>query len=248
MSRLVSHLLIFTFCLVVLLAACGTGEQEATPEVEGTTFVTTPQAESGDTEFFETPTARADATYPSPVRPTIDPAYPVPDVGTETGRSLTALEAHEIALEVAQQQFAPDAELYVVIPSSVMLRNLGYPPVPPGWFFKYKRSPDELSEFIVQVVDDGISGSNRVAPIVPLEPLELPIDVSQVNLDSDDVFAQFEEVAEERGIPTEDVVYDLELVYLENSDEPVWSVVDPETLTWLYTISAVTGEEVEYTR
>lgn len=264
------------FTLILLLAACGgTAQQdEPTPEL---IEVTAEEGAGPAEEFFEgdepaaedgtdgsdTPPQPGDENYPAP--PTAIPAadavpypeaeagtYPEPGAGANApspdGRSLTALEAHDIALDVAQRQFDPEAQLYTIVPSTVMLNNLGGPPVAPGWFYKFKTDPDSLNEYVIQVVDDGTTGALEVSAISPLPELELPLDLDQIELDSDEVFAQFEEYAAAEGIPTEDVIYDLELVYLDNADEPFWSVVDPETLEWLYTISAVTGEETEYTR
>lgn len=222
------------------------GSDEAYPTPgDGATAGT--DGEGGDT---------GDEAYPYPAPTPLPPFYPYPEPpdlpeleGSREGRSLTALEASEIAADYARSEYDPDAQFFMVIPSSVMLRNLGSPPVAPGWFFKFKTDEESLGEFIVQVTDETISGSTNVAALVALDPLELPVDRDEVTVDSNDVFAQFDEVAAEREIPTSrEKLYDLELVYLANADEPVWSVVDPETLEWLYTISAITGEEVDYTR
>ncbi len=225
--------------------ASGSGDAYPTPG-DGATAGTDGEGVEGDDT--------GDDAYPAPTP--LPPFYPYPEPpdlpeleGSREGRSLTALEASEIAADYARSEYDPDAQFFMVIPSSVMLRNLGSPPVPPGWFFKFKTDEDSLGEFIVQVTDETISGSTNVSALVALEPLELPVERDAVTLDSNDVFAQFDEVAAEREIPSSsEKLYDLELVYLANADEPVWSVVEPETLEWLYTISAITGEEVDYTR
>jgi hypothetical protein len=228
--------------LLLLLPACVA--QQAAPNA--TQYATTPvPADSTDTFLF-TPTPES-AGYPVPITDTAAMPYPLPEVTDDAsvdGRSLLAMEAYEIAAPVAQANYAPDAQLFVVIPSSIMMRNLGNPPVEPGWFFKFKRDAQAHREFIVQVVDGRITGSLEAEAAVLIQPLELPIDLEQVNISSDDVFERFAAVAQERGINTQGVIFDLELVQTEVSDGPVWSVVHPDTLEWLYSISATTGEEV----
>jgi len=82
------------------------------------------------------------------------------------------------------------------------------------------------------------------APIEPPQPAELPIDPQQIKLDSPQVFEQFKAFAAKQQLKTEGILYDLDLVNLEGSVGPVWSVVDPATKQRIYSLNAVTGEEI----
>jgi hypothetical protein len=219
--------------MVLSLIACG-----AEPETVNLEFSATPE-EGGAPQFLVTPDGY-------PVAVTNDPVsggYPAP-AGTVVGqsvdgRSQTAVSAYEIALSVALDEFTPDAYLHTIAPSNIMLSNLGNPPVLPGWFFIFKR-PDSRRELIVQVVDTIVTGTTLTESVSDIQPTPLPIDMSQVVLDSDDVFTRFDEVGgRQEGVP-----YDLELIYLTGSDAPVWSVVDPFTQQWIVSFNAITGEEV----
>ncbi|WP_129629191.1 hypothetical protein [Candidatus Oscillochloris fontis] len=113
-----------------------------------------------------------------------------------------------------------------------------------GWFFKFKVEGTSR-EFYVQVIDGQVSGTTEAEPVVPTIPQELPIDMALVQVTSDQVFARFLEKAPALGLTVSDPTsYDLELVHLEGKSNPIWSVVDPTTLVWLYSLDANTGEEV----
>jgi hypothetical protein len=219
--------------LLVLLVAC-----VQSPEPQ--TFVTTPvpatagaQQESAQSPY-PGPEQTAGAAYPAP---TPDPS------ASADGRRLTALESYQLAQEEAAQNYDQAARLYAIVPSEIMLGNLGGPPVLPGWFYRFK-IPGQQREFIVQVVDGNVTGTTLAESIEEPRPAELPLDVEQIQIDSDDVLERFAEVAAQRDLQTEGVTYDLELVNLEGGDGPVWSVVDPRTRSWIYSVDAVTGEEV----
>jgi len=173
-----------------------------------------------------------------------DEAYPGPQataVSSADGRSQSVLQSYESALQLARAQYDPGAEMYGVVPSEIAIGNLGGPPVAPGWFYKFKRQGSRR-EFIVQVVDGQVTGSMTAEPIEEPTPAELPIDVSQIKIDSDQVFAMFKERAPELGITPGDTVYDLELVSLAGKNGPTWSVVDPMTKKWVFSVNAVSGE------
>lgn len=223
--------------LVFLLSACGAAPD--TPDLE---FSVTPEG-GGAPEFLVTAEG-----YPVEVldAPVVE-GYPGPAGTVEgqstDGRSLTALAAYEIAQAVALTEFSSDAYLHTIAPSHIMLTNLGNPPVLPGWFFIFKR-PESRRELIVQVVDDFVTGTTLTESVSDIQPAPLPIDMTQVALDSDDVLNLFNEVGGSRGLVQEGVPYDLELIYLTGSNAPVWSVVDPFSQQWILSFSGVTGEEV----
>jgi hypothetical protein len=241
----------YVFVLPLLLAsltlgACNT--QSPTPSA----FSVTP--EPGGAPAFTQPTvvvnvepgAEGTATYPGPASAD-STAYPGPQpaqsTGSADGRTGTALEGYELALATAQQNYSPDVQLYGIVPSSIMSRNLGGLPTVPGWFYKFK-NPGERREFIVQVVDGQVNGTTMAEAIEEPTPKELPIDLSQVKLDSTQVLEQFTTYAAENNIPTEGVTFDLELANLEGAAGPTWSVVDPDERRWLYSISAANGNTV----
>lgn len=222
--------------LMVLVSACGAAQE--TPDLE---FSTTPE-EGGSPQFLTTPEG-----YPVVVgdEPVIE-GYPGP-AGTVIGQSVdgrseTALAAYELAYAVAVSEFTPEAYLHTISPSHIMLSNLGNPPVLPGWFYIFKR-PDSRRELVVQVVDAQVTGTTLTESVSDIQPAPLPIDVSQLTLDSDDVFTLFNEIGGSRGLVQADVPYDLELIYLTGNEAPIWSVVDPFTQQWVISFNAITGEE-----
>ncbi len=219
---------------LLVVPACTT-----TPAPAQQSIVVTP--EPGAPVF--TPPEQNAADYPAPAQQA-DDAYPGPQatvVSSADGRSQSALQSYEPAHQLARTQLSPEAQLYGVVPSTIAIGNLGGPPVVPGWFYKFKRQGSRR-EFIVQVVDGQVTGSTTAEPIEDPTPAELPIDVSQIKIDSDQVFAMFEERAPELGITPGDTVYDLELVSLTGKNGPTWSVVDPATKKWVFSVNAVSGE------
>jgi hypothetical protein len=257
--------LLFIVGAMLVVVACGQTAPEEEPAFETTPVPGTP-------EFLATPEVPSDA-YPEPQdADTAEDAYPgypnpaanveenapYPDADTSqsssdpgetaddsAGRTMTALEAYEIARAHTEERFDETPILIAVAPSNIMLQNIGGPPVVEGWFYRFKRAEDQPREFIVQVVNDQVSGSLQAEGIGDLPYEELPIDMNDVRFDSPEVFDMFEAVAEEREISTQGVIFDLELINLANTDGPVWNVVDPETFERIYSVSAVSGEEVE---
>ena len=242
--------------ILFLLIGCGFESTQNQPELE---FSVTP--EPGGAPVFSQPENNDESIvseeypapmdelsgYPAPANnaPNNESGYPAPtNAHSQDGRSLTALQSYELAYPVALSEFSPDAYLAEIIPSHIMLRNLGNPPVLPGWFFKFKK-PDSRREFIVQVVDEVITGTTLTESAMDVTSPSRPIDVSQIVLDSPDVLDKFKEVGSARGVWSESVAYDLALVYLEGTNGPVWGVVDPITFEWLFSVDAITGEEVE---
>jgi hypothetical protein len=201
-----------------------------------------------------TPTASFNVT-PAPGLPkfdipTIAPgAYPIPassaskGSASRDGRGQSAVSSLKSAQAIALSKFSSDAQLYAIVPSTIMIGNLGGLPVLPGWFFKFKVAGSRR-EFYVQVIDGAINGTTLAESMADTKPEELPIDVFSLKLDSPQVFDQFLKIAAQRGIKIEGIVYDLELINPKGGSGPVWSIVDPITLTWLYSLNAVTGAEV----
>jgi hypothetical protein len=226
--------LISVFVLLFLIAC--------TSQNDDALFSTTP--EPGVPQFGPT----EEVSYPAPTTAAgSDMSYPAPTTTNDTissgdGRSQSALVAYEQALAVAKEEFDTDVQLYAIVPSHIMIANLGGVPVLPGWFYKFKREGSPV-EFIVHISDTTLTGTKAIEPIAEVEPTERPIDMSQVNLDSTDVLEQFQTVIQTQNLSS-DITYDLELVNLENTRGPVWSVVDPTTSTWIYSVDATTGEEV----
>ncbi|MBI1800577.1 MAG: hypothetical protein HYR71_02985 [Chloroflexi bacterium] len=153
------------------------------------------------------------------------------------------MTGYKVALQAAQARFSPEAKLYAVLPSSIMISNLGGLPVLSGWFYRFKIAGSRR-EFIVQVVDGNLSGTTLAEAAVDVKPIELPIDPAQVKLDSPQVFAQFEKFAAQQNIKISGTTYDLELINPQGGSGYVWSVVDPAARRWLYSISATSGAEV----
>ncbi len=226
----------------LLLSGCSGGPQaQTTPtmpyQVTPVVVTVTPVSAASDTT----------GAYPAPsyAPATVNPAYPAPVGPTDPqGRSVMVLDSLAVAQNVAKDRFNPNAQLYAVLPSRPMIRNLSSPPVLPGWFFKFKVAGSPR-EFIIQTVNGQISGTTEIELVEPLKPAELPIDVTTVKITSDQVFDSFKQKAPSLGLKVDDPKsYDLELVNLEGANGPIWSVFDPTTFAWIYSVNATSGAEV----
>lgn len=232
----------------LLLAGCGPNPQDrpfqATLAPATAAPIETPEGAYPAPQTLPTP----DGVYPAPADVS---AYPDPNAQAPTagpadpafeGRDQTALESYKAALEYAEQEFGP-VRFYAILPSHIMLQNFGNPPVEPGWFYKFQSEGDPAFHF-VQVVDGLVLGARSLTPLGE-EEVQEPIDMDRVTIDSPEVFERFRQRAPELGITIDErLTYDLELVQLPGSPAPVWSVVTPDTRQWLYSLNAVTGEEV----
>jgi len=114
--------------------------------------------------------------------------------------------------------------------------------VAPGWFYRFK-IPGSRKEYVVQVVDSVVAGATVAEAVVDVKPLELPIDPLVVKLDSIQVMQQFLQYAKQRGMKTDGIDFDLELISPQGGKGPVWSVVDPTSFEWLYSVSGLDGTE-----
>ncbi len=234
-SRLVA---VTGLACALALTACGPQPQDR--PFQTTIVPATAEPAAPPAEAYPIPVDPATGGYPSPDA-TVAAGAPLDD--SYEGRDQTALASYQIALEYAQQEFGP-VQLYAIIPSHIMLANLGNPPVEPGWFYKFQGESDPAFHF-VQVVDGIVIGARSLTPLGEDEPQE-PIDMAAVTVDSDAVFEKFRQRAPELGITVDEtLVYDLELVQLQGSPAPIWSVVTPDGSQWLFSVNAVTGEETE---
>ncbi len=228
----------------ILLAGCSSVISQDEQRLD---FVVTPEPD-GQPDFL-TINISSDEQIGYPAQSGIsaldNTGYPAPvSEYSKNGRSQTAIQSYNLVHPVALEQFHADAYLATISPSHIMLTNLGNPPVLPGWFFKF-RKPNSKREFIIHVVDNVITGTTLTESAMDIGYTEQPIDMSQIVLDSPDIFEQFQQVGSERDIWSEALAYDLELVYLDGMSNPVWSIIDPITQEWLFSVDAVTGEEVD---
>lgn len=224
----------------LLLTAC-TSQAPATPQ-----YVTTPVP--------ATPVVAAPSGQPGyPVPAAESSAYPGPSTGASAaatssdGRSQSALASYPVAEAAAKKNFDPKAQLNAINPSQIMLGNLGGPPVLPGWFYTFK-VPGARRQFIVQVVDGTVTGTTLAEPIEDPKPIERPINVADVKVDSNQVFDTFKAAMAKQNVSTDNKRYDYELVNLEGTDGPAWSVVDASTQKWLFSVNATTGAEIPTVR
>ena len=241
------HPALYLLIAAFLLSACNTAPETSEPRFVATPVVGTPD--------FLKPTEQASA-YPAPAESQAD-VYPAPGATADAqgypgpgetaastdGRSESALTSFKYAEKVAKEDFDAGAVLYAIQPSTIMLGNLGNPPVLPGWFYKFKVEGTRR-EYIVQIIDATVTGTTLAEAAMDTGLAELPIDVSQIKIDSTQVMEQFVKAAPENNWKTEGVIYDFELINLEGKG-PVWSVVDPSTSQWLYSVSALNGNVVE---
>lgn len=234
-----------------LLAGCST--PQAADPTAGAPFQVTPiPATAGPSSAFNPGegtaypapgTAGGTGAYPAPQG---SGAYPAPagDPTTQAlqGRAQSALTSLQAAQDAAREQFNPEAQLYAIMPSQVMLRNLGSPPVVLGWFYKFK-APGSPREFIIQIVDGEVTGSLETEVVNPPTPFEQAIPLDSVTVDSDQVFTQLEQRASSLGVSGDLRQFDLELVNLEGSPGPTWNVFEPETGRYLFSLNATNGED-----
>lgn len=245
---------ILSLVCTLLLAACGTQRPEDRPFQTLILTATPPQGAQGypapgapapSAPAPSAPVPSGGAAYPAPVVTAGPTATPGPFNPTEEGRTQSALASYKVALEAVQSKFE-SVQFYALIPSQVMLQNLGNPPVKLGWFFKF-RAANDPSDHFVQIVDGQSNGIRSLIPLGQDEPQQ-PIDVASLKIDSDAVLAKFRERAPTLGITVSNLIaYDLELIYLQGNPAPVWSVLTPDG-TWLYALNALTGEEVKNPR
>jgi hypothetical protein len=234
----------------LLLAACSNGGNQRNQPSQ--TFQTTPEVATPDFGQTVAPTAGYPAPgYPAPGT-TAAPAtaaasaYPAPSARSGDGRSQTAFQSYKVALDWAKQNFGADVQLYEVIPSRVMIANLGNPPIALGWFYKFRAPSHGADDLFVQVVDGEFGGSRILTPLGDLPKAEKPIDIGALSVDSDKVSELFKQRAPALGITLDPkLTYDLQLIYLEGSSAPVWSVVNPDGNTWLFSVDASTGTETK---
>lgn len=233
--------------LAALLSACGAPTQD---QVERP-FQVTPAPATPDPNVFGggqgnpyPDPASGSGGYPAPEGQSS--GYPAPGTpAPETfGRTDAAIASLPLAEEVARTDFAESSTLIAVLPSRVMIANIGGPPVEPGWFYKFKTEGSER-EYIVQVVDGVATGSVETQPIQPPNPAELPLPLDRITVDSDKVYELFAQRAPQLGVTlTDPRAFDLELIYLEGTAGPIWSVYNPEGFSWLMSVDATTGQEV----
>jgi hypothetical protein len=239
-----------------LLAGCSQ-PQAAQPTPERPFQVTPVPATTGPVPGFNPPSGAypapgAEGAYPAPgAEGSSSDAYPAPSLDPTAqaaqGRTQSALTNLKFAQDIAKEQFSSDAQLYAILPSQVMIANLGNPPVLLGWFYKFK-AEGSPREFIVQINDGEVTGSLETEVINPPSPLEQAIPLDTVTVDSDQVFAQLEQRASQLGVSGDLRLFDLELVNLQGSPGPIWNVFEPTTGRWLFALNATNGEEASNPR
>jgi hypothetical protein len=241
--------LLLLLCNVLLFSFTPACTSQPAPTQPDLSYTTTPEISSapllGERESGSGYPGAQDVLPAYPAPSLAEGAYPAPPTAhSADGRRRTALDSYQLALEVARAEYSPDVQLYAIVPSGIMLANLGNPPVLPGWFYKF-RKPDSRRDFFVQVVDEIVTGTTLAESVIDEMPLEQPIAIEQIRIDSDVVLARFMEDGGTTGIWREGITYDLELIYFQGINGPIWSVVDPFTGLWLYSVDAITGMETK---
>ena len=206
-------------------------------------FVATPEQAEQVPFLDDTPVP--EEGYPVVSAESSEDGYPSPAVqtGSLDGRSQSAFTSYEQAVAIAREEFHPEAYLASIMPSQLMLRNLGNPPVLPGWFFNF-RKPDSRREFLIQFVDGVPTGSTLTEAMLPPGKTPQPIDVTALAFDSPTMLEQFELFARDNGLWRESYVWDYELINFVGGANAVWSVYDPATGSVVYSMDANTGQQV----
>ncbi|MEI7768748.1 MAG: hypothetical protein WCI67_02110 [Chloroflexales bacterium] len=190
----------------------------------------------------------ASGGYPAPAANANDTGYPAPPAqaagATDEGRSQTVFQSYQAALTWATQNFGPDAQLYEVVPSRVMLANLGNPPTALGWFYKFRAASKQGDDLFVQVVNGQFSGSRVLSPLGEVPKPELPIEISKLTIDSSKALEIFAQRGPAMGVTVDPhATYDLHLINLQGTPGPIWSVLSPKDSTPILWIDASTGGE-----
>ncbi len=216
--------------LVVLLSVIACSEVQA-PEL-----ITASPSAAPTQMFTPSPSATPTQMFTPTVKGPSQPAT------LDDGRFKTAMASYPPAEEKAKA-WNPSAVLYEIVPSYTMQRNLGLPPLAPGWFFKFG-IPGSPLEYFVQVLDGHVAGSTEAQPIL-IEPLPyetLPINIRALRVDSSQVLEVFQK---EGGGEPKRTKIDYHLVHLKGIPNPVWSLYDDnDPGSPLISIDAVTEETV----
>ena len=180
-------------------------------------------------------------TFQSPVATSSPPAI----VTAEPGRMLTVLESFTIAQKQAQE-WNPNALWTAIMPTTVVASNFGFPLGTEGWFFKFELA-DSPVEYFIHVSDGTISGSSEAQPLIEPSYQFVPLEFSDLEVDSKDVLSTFldSEEGQEYISKNQAPRWEYRLLHLEGTQHPVWSLFDAAHITVsLISIDAITGEIV----
>lgn len=236
------------FAIILLfLSACAVSSPETIPSKGMPQAGTLPTTSSSEMLANEAYPAGSEEEYPSP------------GVGIATEGSsedyfvfptVTAFQELPVAEQEAKK-WKPNASLVQIPRLRQMETNIGLPKGPNGWFYTFVDTNSGSSvELYIEVIDGKMAGKTEVQQLFkggnPPYKL-LPIDSSKKLLDSNEAFQIFldnmgNDYVKGRG----QVEIDLQLVYLEGTQNPIWSIFDTADLSSppLISIDAVTGELV----
>jgi hypothetical protein len=161
-------------------------------------------------------------------------------------RFLTAAESFPLAYETAKA-WRQDAEWYGVVPFTSIERTFALPldDDNPSWFFRFG-TPDGEAEYIVEVLNGEMMGTNEVKLPHYIEPLleELePLGDEWTVMDS---VAMLEKYLEEENSLLAQVPYmllDYRLAKPKERPYPIWTLYNGQDLSRpIFIVDAVTGE------
>jgi hypothetical protein len=169
-------------------------------------------------------------------------------LGTIDPHTETAFNAYPRAKEDALK-WNEHAILYQIPSTRLMEKNLGLSGGgPAGWFFMFK-VPGSPVELYVEIVNNKLYGRTEAQPVIIGEPKykNNPIDLNKELLDSDKALDVYLNDGGKDYFSThKNVDLDYRLVYLEGTNDPIWSIFDASDLaTPLYDVDAVTGKKTQ---
>ena len=171
---------------------------------------------------------------------------PSPASTADIRRSMTAAQAFPIAQKEARV-WRKDAQWYEVVPYTSMERAFAIPlaDAKPSWFFRFF-SPGGQSEYVVEVVDGKVVGSNET--ILP-DYIEPPVAELQALGDKwtvmDNTALLEKYLQKEDNLLAEfpSMFVDYRLAQPQGQAHPLWTLYNAQNLTKpIFVVDAVTGE------
>jgi hypothetical protein len=163
-------------------------------------------------------------------------------------RAMSAAQAFPLAQKDARA-WRKDAQWYGVVPYTSIERAFALPlaDAKPSWFFRFA-SPSDGAEYVVEVVDGKVVGSNETVlpgyiepPIAELQALGDRWTV----LDNTALLEKYLQQADNLLAQFPSMFVDYRLAQPQEQEHPLWTLFNAQNLTGpVFVLDAVTGESV----
>jgi len=181
--------------------------------------------------------------------PTPTAGQPLANSTIDTHRAVTAQRSFKVALDSATA-WRRDAQWYGIIPFTSIERALAIPfeDNKPSWYFRFG-IPGGENEFIVEVLDGQVIGTNEILLPSYIEPLLAELEPLGNQWTMLDNTAVLEKYLEEEGsllVEFASMLVDYRLSHPKGQANPVWTLYNAQNLTApIFVLDAVTGEVLE---